>query len=273
MHRDKTLARILLILSVVHVATAAPEIVRQRSLDVDEDVTPASEKRGNPGDTPQGLYLVPQMDNDRPSTSGAPQLDNNPPSVLGTSQLDNEPPPASGAPHLYNDPPPVSGTPQLDNDPQLASGLGAPHLHNDPPPALGTPQLHDDMLTASGTSSVHDDLSLGPEAFDESYRFNEFRYAPSSHEPETPSLPEPEAPSLPEPVAPSLPESEAMHEPVEAPPTNNLISDAMMRKLISLAGYSVVVGILGGASIYGIHGLIKEQSYVSPFFHPSPADI
>jgi hypothetical protein len=259
MHRDKTLARILLILSVVHVPAAAPAIVRQRSLDVDEDVTPATEKRGNPGDTPQDLYPVPQMDNDRPSALGTsqldhdrtsalgtsqldhdrtsalgtPQLDNNPPSALGTSQLDNELSPASGAPHLHNDPPPVSGTPQLDHDRTSA---------------LGTPQLHDDLLTASGTSSVHDDLPLGPEAFDESYRFNDLRYAPSSHE------------------------SEAMHEP-EARPTNNYISDAMRQKLISLAGYGVVAGVLGGLSIYGVHSLIKDQSYVSPFFRPSPADI
>jgi len=162
MHRDKTVARILLILSVVHVAAAAPAIVRQRSLDIDEDVTAASEKRGYPGNTPRGLYPVRQVDNVRPSASG-------------TAQLDNDPPPASGAPHLYNDPPPASGTPQLDND--RSSALGTPQLDNDTPPASGAPQLHHDPLTE--ISSVHDDLPLGPES--------DFHHTPSLHELEVPS--------------------------------------------------------------------------------------
>ena len=88
MRRDKTAARIILILSVVHVAVAAPAIVRQRSLDVDDDVTTASEKRGNPGDTPQDLYPVPQIDNELPTTSGTPHLQSDPPPTSGTPPVD-----------------------------------------------------------------------------------------------------------------------------------------------------------------------------------------
>jgi len=200
MHRDKTLARILLILSVVHVAAAAPAIARQRSLDVDEDVTAASEKRGNSG-TPQDSYPVPQMDDGPPPASGAPHLYNDPPPASGTLQLDNDPPPASGAPHdpppasgaphdpppasgAQHDPPPASGTAQLDDDPQPASG--ASHLHNNPPLALETPQLHGDSLTASEPSSVHDAPPFEPDSFDESYRYKDVHYPPPLHESDAP---------------------------------------------------------------------------------------
>jgi len=94
MHRDKTTVRILLILSVVHLAVASPVMVRQRSLDVDEDVTRASEKRGNSDDTPQDLYPVPQMGNELPTTSGILQSRNDLPPESGTAQLHDLPPPS-----------------------------------------------------------------------------------------------------------------------------------------------------------------------------------
>ena len=183
MHRDKTVARILLILSVVHVAVATPAILCQRSLDVDDDVTPASEKRGSSGDTPQDLYPVPQMDNNRPTTSESPQLQSDPPPASGSPpvEVDDYPPsefpnersyrlyrwllrlPPSGpappeSPWLNSGPEPESsGAQQLDNDPSPASESGAPHLHNDPPPALGTPHLDNDPQSASGSQNLHND--------------------------------------------------------------------------------------------------------------------
>jgi hypothetical protein len=138
MHWDKTAARIILILSVVHVAVAAPAIVRQRSQDVDEDVTPASEKRGNPGDTPQDLYPVPQMDNELPTTSGIPPS--------------QDPSPESGTPQLYNDPTPTSGAPPSQDDTSPAPG--DPPYHNDPPAGSKDPQLQSDSPSGSG---VHND--------------------------------------------------------------------------------------------------------------------
>jgi len=119
MHRDKMVARILLILSVVHVAAAAPAIVRQRSLDVDEDVTAASEKRGDSGNTPQDVNPVPQMNNDQPSASG-------------TAQRVNDPQPASGASHLHNNPP------QLHDDSLTASETSSVH-----DPLLGPAEFRD----------------------------------------------------------------------------------------------------------------------------------
>ena len=120
MHRDKTVTQIILILSVVHVAIAIPEVVRQRYLDVDEEITHASEKRGNPGDTPQDLYPVPQMDNEQPTTSGVPPTQG--------------PSPESGTPQSYNDPTPTSG---------------APPSQDDTTPAPGDP-VHDDLSSGSG---------------------------------------------------------------------------------------------------------------------------
>jgi len=72
MHWDKTVARILFILSVVHYALAAPAMVRQISQDVDEDVRPASEKRENTGGTsPVDIELgTPHLQSDPSPTSG-----------------------------------------------------------------------------------------------------------------------------------------------------------------------------------------------------------
>ena len=95
MHRDKTVARILFILSVVHVAGAAPAIARQRSLDVDEDVTAASEKRVYPGDTSQNFLPVSQMGNELPTTSGIPPSQDDAPPESGTAQLHNDRPQTS----------------------------------------------------------------------------------------------------------------------------------------------------------------------------------
>ena len=233
MHRDKTFARILLILSVVHAAAAGPAIVRQRSLDVDENVTPAWEKRANSGNSAQDLSPVPQMDNQLPTTSGTPLSQDVTPPESGTSQPDNGPHPASGAPHLQSVPPPG--------------------------PALGTPQLHDGLSTASGASSVHDGVPSGSGGFDESHRFNDFRYTPSSHESEASSSHEPEAPSL--------------HEPAAAP-TDHSISFPMKEKLKFITGSVITTGILAGL-VFGIPALLSigNHSYVPAFLNPFPADI
>jgi hypothetical protein len=263
MHLDKTLARILLILSVVHVVVAAPVIVRQRSLGVDEDVTPASEKRGNPGDMPQDLSSVPQMDNEPPTTSGTPPPHNDQPQASGPPSSQDDTSPASGDPESHSGPPAGSEDPQLHDAPfQSPPASGTPQLDNDRPSALGTPQLHDDPLTASGTSSVHDDLPLGPEAFDESYRFNDY----SLH-----TLVARVGGAL---VArhPRRKWARTGGHPFTSrgAPTNNFISYEGS-KLKRLAGYGVVIGVF--CFLYGVIKLSLGKSYVSAFFHPSPADI
>jgi len=81
MCRDKAVTRILLILSVVRAAAAAPAIIRQRSLEVTKDVTPTSEKRANADD--ESSHPFQQMDNNLPSTSGAlPSRDDTSPEDL-----------------------------------------------------------------------------------------------------------------------------------------------------------------------------------------------
>ena len=204
MHRDKTTARILLILSIVHVAVADPAIVRQRFLDVDKDVAPVSEKRGNPGDTPQDLYPVPQTDNELPTTSGTPQLHNDQSQTSGPPPSQDDTSPESGDPQSHSGPLAGSKDPQLhdppyrwwqhtdwrptgeieqgessaqdlypvsqmDDDPPPASGV--PQLDNDPKPESGAPHLYNDPPPASGTPHPHNDAptALGtPQLHDDS---------------------------------------------------------------------------------------------------------
>ena len=274
MHRDKTVARILLILSVVHLAVAGPAIVRQRSLDVDEDMKPASEKRGNPGDTSQDLSPVPQMGNELP---GIPQSQDDPPPESGTPQLHNGQPqtsgppsqddtlPASGDPQSHSGPPAGSNDPQLhDDSSQWRSPPGwpngdvvhgeslsdssqeldhVPQMNNDRPSASGAPQLENNLQPASGTSPVHDDLQNA-------------EGSPSSHG-ETPSLHELEAP------------------PPHSPETNGVLSHTIKDELKVVAGYGAIAAVTA-AVLFGGHKLYEvyaHKEYVSAFFPPSPADI
>ena len=305
MRRDKTAGRILLILSVVHVGVAAPAIVCQRSLDVAEDVTPASEKRGNSdGDSSKDLYPVPQMDSDLPTTSGTPPTHNDPPISGATPSQDNTSP-ASGDPQVHHDPLAGSGDPQH-GDPyrwweytnwrpagEIVQGesssqleLGAPQLKSDPPPASGAPPLHDDPPpplhddppSTLGTQPVHDDAPLGSGEFDDSWRWlNDLRHVegapPSSHPESEASMlhSESEAPMLHmESEAPSL-----HMESEESAPTSeasNFLSDALKQRLKTFAGYGAVAGVSAGLTL-GVQKLISHESYVSAFFHSSPADI
>jgi hypothetical protein len=158
MHRDKTVARIIIIiLSVIHVAAAAPVIVSQRSQEADEDVTPVQENRGNPGDTPQDLYPVPQMDNEPPTTSGIPPSQDPSPELV-TPQLYNDPTPTSGAPPSQDETSPAPGDPPYNhNDPP--AGSNDPKMQNDPP---SVSEAHNDLPPTSEILPVHDDLPVQP---------------------------------------------------------------------------------------------------------------
>ena len=240
MHWDKTAARIILILSVVDVAIATPATVRQRSQDVDEDVTPASEKRANPGDTPQDVHPVPQMDN-VPTTSG----------ILPSQ----DPSPESGTQQLYNDPTATSEAPPSQDDTSPAPG--DPPYHNDPPAGSEDPQLQSDSPSASGVNSdppstseilpEHDDLSSGTSGSGESdYGLNDGEGAPSGS-----------------------------HVNSELPAANEDLRNAMKDKLLLISDIAIVT--LGYAGIaYSIGMVIKHhthKAYVSALFPPSPADI
>ena len=268
MHRDKTVARILLILSVVHVVVAAPSIVRQRSLDVDEDVTPTLEKRGNPvDDSPQDLSSVPQMDNE-PPTSGIPPTQDHSPLKSGTPQLYNDQPQASGPPPSQDATSPASGDSQSHSGPP--AGSNDPQLHNTDWRSTGEMvQGESSAQLESGVpgASVHDDMSIGS--------------GNSNHawDPWTTDFPVGEGTPSWTPMdqkssvwSETPPESEAPPPPPEA---KEVFSDAMKKRLKVVAGFGVLAGFTGGL-IYSVHKLIKDHShgaYVSAFFPPTPADI
>jgi hypothetical protein len=169
MRRDRVATRILLILSVVHVATAAPAIlpaiIRQRSVEVTKDVTAALEKRKNSDD--ESSHPLPRMDNDLPSTSGTlPSQDDTSPAP-GDPELHSDPPAELGTPQLRLDQPPMPGAPPSQDDTSSASEDPELHrLHGDQPPGWQHTNWRPpgEMLKgeSSGTAEIpplHDDLS------------------------------------------------------------------------------------------------------------------
>jgi hypothetical protein len=101
MRRDKTVARILLIFSVVDAVLAAPAAVRQGHLGVAEDVAAASVKRGEPNLTPSTSGEPPQLPPPGPVGSVPEALGNKldlTPSAPSTSSAGKAPQlPPSGA--------------------------------------------------------------------------------------------------------------------------------------------------------------------------------
>jgi hypothetical protein len=164
MLRDKAAARILLVLSVIHVAAAAPATIRQRSLEVTKDLTAALENRADSDES--SLLLFSRMDNGLPPTSGtlpsqdvtspAPgdsELNSDPPAELGTPQLRLDQPPTLGTAQVQDDLPPMPGTPPSQNGPLQASGTL--QLQNGQPPTPGAPPSQDDRSSASEDPELH----------------------------------------------------------------------------------------------------------------------
>ena len=278
MRRDKTAARILLILSVVHAAVAAPAIVCERSPAIAEG-TPASEKRGNSdGETSKDLYPVPQMDSNLPTTSGSPPQED-PPLKLET-------------PPVHNDSPSTPGTPPLQND--VSSALGNPEVHNEPPARPEEPpqwqadwqhndwrptgeivqgesslELESEGPTVLGLPPKHEYLSSGSGEFDHVWRWLDNLpplqegTALKSESPPSSLWDDSEAPRAPPPA------------PAPAPETGKVSSDALKQGLKVLGGFGAVAGVSAGLA-YGVYKLVKHHSherYVSTIFHSSPTDI
>ena len=280
MRRDKTGAQIFLVLSAVHIALAlaAPTGVRQRHLDVTEDVAVAWEKRSNLGNT-QNPDMMPEVG----SGSGGPA--NSPKPVLDPSHHSWEP--TDFGSDRYH--------PALDqlDDPEWSSGAwgstssyhGAPPSHNNPTPEPGTLPWHDNSRPESGTPQLHDNPQ--PESG-----------ASPSHEnptPESGALPLHDNPP-PEPGAPQLhenppPESGApMHQEAifghpkllhdvaskAAPEAEKFFNDELMAKIKDYAILGTVAGISTGiitATQKEIMGTISPGAYVSALFPPFLADI
>ena len=266
MRRDKTAARILLILSVVHAAVAAPAIVRQISLDVAEDVTPASKKRGNPFNSDEGLYPVPQTNNDPATTSGAPPLHNGSPPTPGAPPLQDSTSPALGNPEVHNEPPARPEEPpqwQADwqhNDwrptGEIVQGESSLELESEGPTVLGLPPKHEYLSSGSGE-------------FDHVWRWLDNLpplqegTALKSESPPSSLWDDSEAPRAPPPA------------PTPAPETGKVSSGALKQGLKVLGGFGAVAGVSAGLA-YGVYKLVKHHSherYVSTIFHSSPTDI
>ena len=287
MHRDKTAARIILILSVVHVAVAAPAVVRQRSLDVAKNVTPALEKRGNSEDKSSvDLNPVPQIHSNPPPpqdeqslTSGAsPSQDHAPPAP--EDPVHNDPLAGSGDTAQPHDYPfrwwehsswrPTGQTEQGESSSQFESG--APKA---PPTTSGTPQVQDKLLPASETPQVHNDQpttvkppsvhheSFSSGDFDSSWRWvNDLRHvegAPSSLHSETEVLVPPAVTSLTTAATTATTDPEV---------------EALKGKLKAYTAFGTILGLGGGIGTGMVIGSGSGSgSYVSALFPPSPPNI
>jgi hypothetical protein len=311
MHRDKIVARILLILSVVHVAAAAPALIRQRQFvtDLVDDEPTGESKRDPAGLVHQEVVSAPpspplsatssDVSETRPDGYQADNSDDNSERLSGSQQglphadferpVLNSPWPdwrPQGGPSIsekgessrtasdrMNDPPPASGVP---HDPQPASGPS--HSHNDHPLALGTPQLHDHPLAASETPSVKD---VGSSQFDGSFRSQEGHFAPSVED-VWPYQGQFDGSYRYEDTrfAPSSADPTDSHPIIiDAPPTDNhpTSSAPPSHETPSEAMMGTLkraaIGLVVGGILWGVFtGLSKYNPYVSAFFHPSPAD-
>ena len=185
MRRDKTVARILLVLSVVHVAVAAPAVARRSSLDVAGSSTPALEKRIKSDD--EGMLdsfplrhpgsvvsMNPEPYSDSESvTSSDPEQGSGPSSRYLEEPTDFESdryylaPDWTGDESQYltksgpgsssaqYDPAPMSATPPTQGESAPVSA--APSTHDDSVPKSATPLTHHDPPLVFGTSPTHGD--------------------------------------------------------------------------------------------------------------------
>ena len=297
MRRDKAVTRILLILSVVHAAASAPAIIRQRSLDVTKDVTPALEKRANSND--ESSHASPQMDNNLPTTSGTVLSHDDPPPVPGDPQLHSDPSPELGTPQLNIDQPPTSGTPQLHDGLPLTPGAapsqenqlpasGTPQMHNGEPPTPEAPTSQGDMSSVSKGPQVHYDPSPWQQ-HNNLHPPGEMLHGESSVVPQSDNDPgcpmhHPDCQWRP---SPWQQQYANLHRPGvmlqgepsgvshDDPWSHASFKDALKQKSKVLAGVGAVAAVSVGPA-FGVNKLIKDhshKSYVSAFFHPSLTNI
>ena len=286
MLREKVVARILLILSVVRVAVAAPAVVRQRSLPVD-----VAKKAARALESPQSQDILLPTSGAPPSqddTSPAPEdpVHNDPLAGSGdpqshwndhlfrwwehtdwrptgeieqgesSSQLElgtpRGPSTASGSLQLQDGPPPASETPHVQDDSQPTSG--APHVHNDDsPPTPETPRpppVHES--SGSGNSYASVGSSVGTSAEDDFH-----------------------------PVVGAISSSHSESEgPALAANLNHEIELLKLKvKAYTLFGAGLGFGVggligMGGTMLWGHHrGDQSDGAYVSARLPPSPLDI
>jgi hypothetical protein len=288
MRRYKTVARILFIISVVHLALAAPAIGRPGHRDVAEDVTAAPEKRAS-DDESDSISSGSSGSSGSSSSLGDSYHLPHPGSVVSmnfgydSEELANSP---------EREPVPVS-----DSSRHLAeltdSGSDRYYL------ALEDPDdsSHDLTTPVSGSTSSH--LSAGPST-------REDRPDPADPEEKTPLLgqapqsddpgpgspsekheivpvlvpPGPEAPGTAPKSAPAFSEhswsSVATAASKATPEADKFFTDELMAKIKDYSILGTVAGFASGliTSVQKeIMGTISPGAYVSALFPPSPADI
>lgn len=265
MRRDKTAARILLILSVVHVAVAAaPAVVRRRSLGVAEGLTPALEKRADSDDEwPLDSYTLPH-----------------PGSVV--SRI---PDPASDS-SRYLEEPADSGSDPYFSAPRSLEGSSpsSPSDEEWPPPVSPTQSFHEgsecrgrfmvtcwrldyedisnhDSVPGSSSGSWRD-----PNSVPESSTAGLLQQHSASAAPPSPPAGSHEdlaiAPSVGSPPALAAAESPSglLHEdsPPASPLPGTLFNGALKKKIMVYSGIgAAIVGVSVGLTI-GIHKLMKN---------------
>ena len=252
MHWDRTVARILLIVSFTNIALAAPAVVRPTHIGVAEA---APEKRhlddeATDGSDGSASERMPELLSDSDSShyfSASESLDDSSPSL---SLYDDAS--SSGPSHHYWLP---LGS-EYDSSP---SGS----LHNDRPPASPA------ASSQEGQNSQHEELDhdSGPESLDSSSHAS---YPDPALASPAGSLHQNSADS-----APELPPSSPLHQDsVPGSPLHDTVfNDALKKKLMiyGALGATTIVGLSVGLAI-GVHKLIKDthsHGYVPPFFPAS----
>jgi hypothetical protein len=305
MRRDKTVAQILLVLSVVHVALAGPEVVRQRHLDVTEDATALSKKSEESDLTPlapstssqgQPLHLTnsgstPELVSESEKPGNLPQQVSDPKEFGGSQE------PASGSSRYLTEPTDFESdryylTPEKPDDeyhhytpPDSSSGAsGSTSSHNDPAPKADTPPGYDDPAAVSAAPSAHDNLA--PVATVPST--NEMDPVSEAPSPSTHKMdPVSEAPSTHKIVSTSetfeLPMDAAWqwHHPQFSPPyrvmstpssdseAGRFISDEVKRKIKTVAAVGALFAASAGI-VYGVNKLAPLAGKHSSRAYVSP---
>ena len=274
MRRDKTVARIFLIFSVVEAVLAAPAGVRQGHLGVAEDVAAASVKRGEPNLTPSA-----------PSTSSAGKAPQLPPSGVeaqedkhltsSASSLELEDPEfeammmrmkASANPWGASDTSSVHSSwdydSALDRDVQSlpSTRYGTPPMSPRPPIKVTWPEQvvtsYHEYDTSDTTSEAEHEVSPA---------------SPHENAAPTSSTGSPHQGTPPD--SPSGPSHQdfAPESPATAPKPNKFLSGGLKEnaKVVAAAGavFGAYIGVLQGIKV--IDDKVSSRAYVSPLFPPS----
>jgi hypothetical protein len=251
MRRDETVARILLIISIVNVAFAAPAALRQGHLDVAEGETAASVKRGETN-----------FISSAPSTSSAGWA----------LQLPQSGPEAQEDKHLTSSAPASLAGERLPSQLSHSNSVGSTQEISGAKSDLSTLSAVGPLQWqgSSGSSSFSDDSMEWAKPSD-GVPMNE---RPKS-EIELATESDRYQPALGDNVH-RLPPTDYSTRPLSPiPEANNFFNDEAKKSIKAVAAMGAIIGISAGV-VYGVNKIkVKHSSrgYVSSLFPLSPADI